>query len=70
MTAGLKQLRCEAGGLTDWQGAVISLELHHVSGDGDDNRLANLRLLCPNCHSQTDAWGGKNKARRRIAGYP
>jgi AraC-like DNA-binding protein len=62
--AGLKQQRCERCGLTDWRGAPISLELHHVNGDGQDNRLANLRMLCPNCHSQTDTWGGRNKARR------
>jgi 5-methylcytosine-specific restriction endonuclease McrA len=67
LTAGLKRRQCEGCGLTDWQGEPISLELHHVNGDGEDNRLANLRLLCPNCHSQTDTWGAKNKARRRIA---
>ncbi|HUA44156.1 MAG TPA: HNH endonuclease [Solirubrobacteraceae bacterium] len=53
--------------MNDWQGAPISLELHHINGDGHDKRLANLRLLCPNCHGQTDTWGGKNKARRRTA---
>jgi hypothetical protein len=67
LMAGLKQRCCEDCGLTDWQGAPISLELHHVNGDGHDNRLANLRLLCPNCHSQTDTWGGRNKARRAAA---
>ena len=36
-------------------------------GDGDDNRLENLQLLCPNCHSQTDTWGGRNKGRQRVS---
>ena len=64
MSAGLKELRCEACGLVDWRGEPIALQLHHVNGDGLDNRLENLRLLCPNCHSQTDTWGGRNKFRR------
>jgi hypothetical protein len=61
LMAGLKDKWCEACGLTEWQGAPISLQLHHVNGNGHDNRLINLRLLCPNCHSQTDTWGGRNK---------
>jgi 5-methylcytosine-specific restriction endonuclease McrA len=64
---GLKQRRCERCGLTDWEGGSISLELHHVNGNGLDNRLENLLLLCPNCHSQTDTWGGRNKFRRMAA---
>jgi 5-methylcytosine-specific restriction endonuclease McrA len=59
---GLKELRCEHCGLTDWRGQPLAVELHHISGDGLDNRLENLLLLCPNCHSQTDTWGGRNKA--------
>jgi hypothetical protein len=64
LRAGVKVEQCEACGLTDWRGKPISFELHHVNGDGNDNRLENLRLLCPNCHSQTDTWGARNKGRR------
>jgi hypothetical protein len=63
LDAGLKEQRCEQCGLSQWRGKALSLELHHVNGDGLDNRLENLLLLCPNCHSQTDTWGGRNKGR-------
>jgi hypothetical protein len=66
LLAGVKREQCECCGLVDWRGEPISLELHHVNGDGHDNRLENLRLLCPNCHSQTDTWGARNKGRRMI----
>jgi 5-methylcytosine-specific restriction endonuclease McrA len=61
---GLKARRCEECGLTTWRGGPLSLELHHVNGDGHDNRLENLQILCPNCHSQTDTWGGRNRTAR------
>jgi 5-methylcytosine-specific restriction endonuclease McrA len=61
LEAGLLSQRCERCGISEWRGAAISLELHHINGDGNDNRLENLTLLCPNCHSQTDSWGGRNK---------
>jgi len=64
LMAQLKTERCESCGLTEWRGRTLALELHHINGDGLDNRLENLLLLCPNCHSQTDTWGGKNKALR------
>jgi 5-methylcytosine-specific restriction endonuclease McrA len=41
------------------------LALHHVNGDRLDNRLENLELLCPNCHSQTDTYSGRNRPRPR-----
>lgn len=58
---GFKEHRCECCGLTEWLGQPIKLELHHINGDNTDNRLENLQILCPNCHSYTDNYGGKNQ---------
>lgn len=44
----------------EWMGSKISLQLDHINGNNKDNRLCNLRFLCPNCHSQTDTYSGKN----------
>jgi 5-methylcytosine-specific restriction endonuclease McrA len=60
--AGLKQDQCEECGLSDWRGQPITLALHHRNGVGRDNRLENLAILCPNCHSQTENFGGRNAA--------
>lgn len=67
IAAGLKTNRCEACGLTEWQGRQLNMQLHHRNGDGLDNRLENLALLCANCHSQTENWSGRNKHRRPTA---
>lgn len=60
---GLKENRCEHCGIADWRGRPLSMALHHVNGDGLDNRLENLMLLCPNCHSQTANFAGRNRTR-------
>ena len=54
LAAGLKENRCEDCGIDSWKGDPLSLQLHHVNGDGTDNSLENLEFLCANCHSQTD----------------
>jgi hypothetical protein len=61
ISAGLLQPRCAECGITTWRGKPLSLELDHINGDKHDNRLENLRLLCPNCHSQTVTYAGRNK---------
>ena len=57
----LLQYRCNKCGIDAWQGETIVLDLDHINGDNKDNRLSNLRYLCPNCHSQTDTYKGRNK---------
>ncbi|MET9874518.1 HNH endonuclease signature motif containing protein [Actinacidiphila glaucinigra] len=42
-----------------WQGLTITLEIDHVNGDRLDNRIGNLRYLCPSCHSQTAGFAGR-----------
>lgn len=53
--------RCNNCKLTDWLGKPIPLELEHTDGNSSNNLLENLELLCPNCHSLTDTYRGKNK---------
>lgn len=57
---GLKEHKCEMCGRNKWLENSIPLELHHKNGNNTDNRLENLQLLCPNCHTLTDNYRGKN----------
>ena len=56
----LKENKCEiCGQLPEWNGKPLVLQLDHINGNHYDNRLENLRIVCPNCHTQTDTFSNK-----------
>lgn len=54
---------------SEWLGKPLILVLDHINGIGNDDRLENLRLLCPNCNSQTDTFCGKNITYQKNEGF-
>ena len=56
--------KCAICGIDSWNGKKLSLELDHINGINNDNRIENLRFLCPNCHSQTITYGSKNSVKK------
>ena len=60
ISAGIKEERCEICNITEWNGLPVSLELDHIDGDRTNHRLENVRIICPNCHSQTVTYRARN----------
>lgn len=57
---GLKENVCEiCGQKAEWNNMPLQLQLDHINGNHNDNRLENLRIICPNCHTQTETFGNK-----------
>lgn len=56
---------CSICGINEWQGRPLVLQIDHINGDNRDNRIENLRLLCPNCHSQTETFCRKKTGLKR-----
>lgn len=57
---GILEYKCAECGIKNiWNNKPISLHLDHINGINNDNRINNLRILCPNCHSQTATYAGK-----------
>lgn len=57
---GIKEEKCEECGIDSWRGKKISLELNHIDGNKENHTLSNLEIICPNCHSQTSTYRGRN----------
>jgi 5-methylcytosine-specific restriction endonuclease McrA len=63
--------KCGICGLREWNNKEISLQLDHINGDSSNNNIDNLRFICPNCHSQTPHYAGKNRGNgRKNKGMP
>lgn len=57
---GIKHNVCEICGIDSWNDKPLTMHLDHINGDPWDHKLENLRMLCPNCHSQTSTYCGRN----------
>jgi hypothetical protein len=57
---GIIEYNCSMCKIKEWNGKILVLELDHIDGNRTNHSVNNLRLLCPNCHSQTDTFRGKN----------
>lgn len=66
---GIKEKKCEECGWAQYTpDGYLPLELDHINGDRHDNRLINLRVLCPNCHSMKPTHRGRNRNNRGCRG--
>lgn len=63
----VKDIRCSKCNIGDiWNNKPIVLQMDHIDGDSSNNNLDNLRLLCPNCHSQTPTFSTRTNKRKKI----
>ena len=58
---GIKENKCDVCSITEWNGKPLNMQLEHKDGNPHNHLIENLMFLCPNCHSQTETFCGKNK---------
>jgi hypothetical protein len=59
--------KCNHCGISEWNGNPLVLELEHKDGNTKNNERSNLECLCPNCHSQTETWRGRNNKKEKVS---
>ena len=58
--------KCNHCGISEWSGKSLVLELEHRDGNSQNNERSNLECICPNCHSQTATWRGRNNKNKPV----
>jgi 5-methylcytosine-specific restriction endonuclease McrA len=61
----IRGYKCECCGISEHNGKELTLQVDHINGDPYDDSPENLRLICPNCHSQTETFAGANRGKGR-----
>lgn len=67
--SGVEEKCSDCGIGPEWNGKPLTLQLDHINGVWNDNRRENLRILCPNCHAQTETFSGKAKEKKQSEKY-
>ena len=61
--------KCECCSVSSWNNKPLTLQMDHIDGNSDNNLPNNFRLLCPNCHSQTETYSGRNRKNTKRSSY-
>ena len=61
ISSGIRSNKCEECGITSWNRKPLTIQIHHEDGNRYNNKIENLKMLCPNCHTQTKTWGHKKR---------
>jgi len=62
-----QQGKCNHCGISEWNGKPIVLEYEHKDGNNQNNSRDNVECICPNCHSQTETWRGRNNKKEKVS---
>ncbi len=67
LKGGLIENICKVCSISEWNGKQLNMELDHIDGDRTNHKFENLRMLCPNCHAQTETYRSKNRKNTQVS---